>query len=68
MTIMLLLLLLLVFTRIRMHGGKMADAGGMLLGLADSAFANEEELNADWSTNKFGGAPVIIFSLLFHLF
>ena len=43
------------------HGYKMADEKKVLLGIADTSLRNEEDLNAGWSTNKFGGVPVINF-------
>ena len=37
----------------------MADANKVLLGVVDAFLDTEEDVNAGWSTNKFGGVPVI---------
>ena len=45
----------------------MADENKFLLGVADCFLEPKEDVNASWSTNKFGGVPVSIKSTLHNL-
>ena len=45
----------------------MAVENKFLLGVADCFLEPKEDVNANWSTNKFGGVPVGIKSTLYNL-
>lgn len=44
----------------------MAELHRVLLGIADSFIGDDEDASVGWSTNKFGGVPVIIFPYFQH--